>query len=118
MGAVCSLEYGGRSAYVLMGGRPDEVPERWQQADPMAQIPLPVPVLLVHPVDDHTVSVKQSRAYAAVAAQAGGDVTLVEPEAGGHRAPIYPVTSAWLSTVHWLQRSASQASSGANVPGE
>lgn len=115
MGAVCSLEYGGRSAYVLMGGGPDEAPDRWQQADPMAQIPLPVPVLLVHAVDDRTVSVKQSRVYAAAAAQAGADVTLVEPESAGHRGPIYPVTSAWLSTVDWLQERDSQACPGGAV---
>lgn len=116
MGAVCSLEYGGRSAYALMGGGPHETPDRWQQADPMAQIPLAVPVLLVHPVDDRTVSVEQSRAYAAAAAGAGGDVTLVEPDSGGHRAPIYPVTTAWFSTLKWLEERASQASSGTSSP--
>jgi fermentation-respiration switch protein FrsA (DUF1100 family) len=82
----------------------------------MAQIPLAVPVLLVHPVDDRTVSVEQSRAYAARAAETGGDVTLVEPESGGHRAPIYPVTSAWLYAVDWLTARDSQASSGTNLP--
>lgn len=116
LGTVCSLEYGGRSAWLLVGGGPGEVPDRWAQADPMARIPLPMPVLLVHPVDDRTVSVEQSRAYAAAAAQAGGDVTLVEPEVGGHRAPIYPVTPAWLSTVEWLEERASQASSEPSSP--
>lgn len=116
MGAVCSLEYGGRSAYRLVGGGPVEFPERWRQADPMAQVPLAVPVLLVHPVDDRTVSVEQSRAYAARGAAKGGDVTLMEPESGGHRAPIYPVTSAWLSAVDWLKKTDSQASSGTNSP--
>lgn len=116
MGAVCSLEYGGRSAYLLVGGGPELVPDRWQQADPMAQVPLAVPVLLVHPADDRTVSVEQSRAYAALAAERGGDVTLVEPESGGHRAPIYPVTSAWLSAVSWLQERTSQACPGTSSP--
>lgn len=116
MAAICNLRHAGRIAHVLIGGSPDEVPDRWEQADPMAQIPLSVPVLLVHPVDDQTVSVEQSRAYAAAATELGGQVTLMEPASGGHRAPIYPVTSAWLSTVEWLDQSADQASSGTSSP--
>jgi acetyl esterase/lipase len=116
LAAICHLQYGGRMAHLLVGGTPEQVPHRWLQADPAAQLPLPVPVLLVHAVDDATVSVEQSRRYAAAANQLGGRVTLLEPESGGHRAPIYPVTSAWLSTVEWLQERSSQASSGTSSP--
>jgi acetyl esterase/lipase len=108
LAAICNLQYGGRIAHLLVGGSPEEVPERWLQADPAAQVPLSVPVLLVHAVDDRTVSVEQSRRYAAAANQLGGEVTLVEPETGGHRAPIYPVSPAWLSTVEWLEQRASR----------
>jgi acetyl esterase/lipase len=116
LAAICNLQYGGRLAWLLVGGGPEQVPDRWLQADPAAQLPLSIPVLLVHTVDDATVSVDQSRRYAAAANRLGGRVTLVEPEAGGHRAPIYPVTSAWLSTVEWLEEQASQASSGTSSP--
>lgn len=117
MGAICNLRHAGRAAHLLAGGAPEQVPDRWEQADPMEQLPLEVPVLLVHAVDDQTVSVEQSRAYAAAAVERGGRVTLVTPATGGHRAPIYPVTSAWRSAVEWLEESGSQASSGTSLSG-
>ncbi|HEX2054212.1 MAG TPA: alpha/beta hydrolase [Actinomycetota bacterium] len=116
LAAVSHLRYAGRTAHVLLGGPPEECPDRWAQADPLAQLPLDVPVLLVHPSDDRTVSVKQSRAYAAAARQAGADVTLVEPETGGHRAGIDPSTPAWKSAAGWLRVRRSQASSGTSSP--
>ncbi|MEX0789399.1 MAG: alpha/beta fold hydrolase, partial [Actinomycetota bacterium] len=76
MAAICNLRHAGRVSHRLMGGAPDEFAERWAQADPMEQLPLGVPILLVHPVDDQTVSVEQSRAYAAASSQRGGRVTL------------------------------------------
>jgi alpha-beta hydrolase superfamily lysophospholipase len=90
---VTDLARAGASARMLMGGSPEEVPERFAQADPIRRAPLGVPVLLVHPVDDATVSVRQSRAYAAAAR--AGDVTLVEPPTGGHRGVIDPGQPAW-----------------------
>ena len=52
---------------VLMGGGPDELPERYAVADPIAHVPLAIPVLLVHGTDDATVSVRRSRNYAQAA---------------------------------------------------
>lgn len=116
LAAVTHLKYAGRTAHVLLGGPPDEHPDRWAMADPLAQVPLELPVLLVHPADDRTVSVKQSRAYAAAARAAGGDVTLVEPETGGHRAAIDPSTGAWRAAAEWIAERRAQASSGTSSP--
>jgi acetyl esterase/lipase len=98
---VCDLEEAGRPARVLLGGAPSEVPERWQQADPMRRIPLGVPVGLVHALGDETVSVQRSRQYATAARAAGADVTLTETP-GGHREPIDPVSPAWKVAAQWL----------------
>jgi fermentation-respiration switch protein FrsA (DUF1100 family) len=98
---VCDLEGAGRPARALLGGGPAEVPERWQQADPMRRIPLGVPVGIVHGRDDETVSVRRSREYVAAAHAAGADVTLTETP-GGHRGPIDPVTRAWNAAAGWL----------------
>ncbi len=100
---VSNLAAAGGVARALMGGGPEQVPERYQQADPVRRAPLPLPVLLVHAVDDTTVPVARSREYARLAAARGGDVTLVEPAAGGHRAPIDPTTEAWDAAVKWLE---------------
>ncbi|HVF76849.1 MAG TPA: alpha/beta hydrolase [Solirubrobacteraceae bacterium] len=102
LAAVSDLESAGRPARMLLGGSPDEVPERWRQADPMRRIPLGVPVGLVHSIDDETVSVQRSRDYAAAAAAAGADVSLAETE-GGHRDPIDPVSRAWNVAAGWLE---------------
>jgi acetyl esterase/lipase len=102
LAAVCDLARVGRIATELVGGGPQEVPERYAQADPMRRLPLGVPVGLVHARDDGTVDVQRSRDYAAAALAAGADVTLVETP-GGHRDPIDPVSEAWKAAVVWLE---------------
>ena len=101
MSAVSDLRRVGEVARQLLGGGPADVPDRWAQADPLERIPLPVPVGLVHAVDDATVSVQRSRDYAAAARAAGGDVTLIEAP-GGHRDPIDPASVAWALALRWL----------------
>jgi acetyl esterase/lipase len=88
----------------LMGGAPDELPERYAIANPPSSVPLEMPVLLVHGVLDETVSVRRSRDYAAAALAAGGDVELVEieGEAGRHRVHIDPRSAAWAVVTRWL----------------
>src|SRR4051794_3786670 len=72
LAAPCDLRAAGRDARALRGGSPDEVPGRYAAADPMQLLPLGVPTLLVHGVEDATVPVKRSRRYAD-AARAAGD---------------------------------------------
>ncbi|MHA7268409.1 alpha/beta hydrolase family protein [Arthrobacter sp. HLT1-20] len=52
-------------------------------ADPLAAIPLPVPVLAVHAVHDADVPASQSESYVAAAVAAGADARLVRVP-GGH----------------------------------
>jgi acetyl esterase/lipase len=99
---VTDLARAGAQARLLLGGTPDDVPERYAEADPVRRAPLDVPVLLVHPADDALVPVRRSRVYAELARARGGDVELVEPPAGGHRAPIDPSHPAWHAAAGWL----------------
>jgi len=99
---VTDLSAAGAVARTLLGGSPREVPERFAQADPLRRLPPPVPTLVVHAADDATVPVGDSRRYVAAARARGGDVTLVEPRAGGHRAVIGPGTPAWAAAAGWL----------------
>ena len=91
-----------------MGGGPDEVPERYDVADPIGLLPLGVPVLLVHGIADQTVSVELSRSYARAARASGGEVELVElPGAyGRHRAHLDPRSVAWAAVTERLERPA------------
>lgn len=101
LAAVSDLEAAGAPARELLGGGLTAVPGRWAQADPMRRLPLEVPVGMVHGVDDETVSVERSRAYAAAARAAGGVVSLTESP-GGHRDPINPSSRAWAAAAAWL----------------
>jgi acetyl esterase/lipase len=96
--------WGGEAVRALMGGAPDELPERYGAGDPIRLLPVQIPVLLVHGVRDETVSVKLSRNYAAAAREAGGQVELVEIEgpAGGHRAHLDPRGEAWAAVTQRL----------------
>jgi acetyl esterase/lipase len=100
---VTNLAAAGAVARTLMGGGPEQVPDRYAQADPLRRAPLAVPALVVHPADDATVPVRRSREYVAAARARGGDVAFVEPPTGGHRAPIDPATDAWRAVADWLE---------------
>lgn len=79
----------------LLGGGPTEVAERYDAADPMRSLPASAPTVLVHGLDDIQVPVDQSRAYAAAARRAGGDVRLVELPDMEHFGLIDPLSRAW-----------------------
>jgi acetyl esterase/lipase len=95
---------GGGAVGKLMGGSPERFPERYALADPIALVPIPAPVLLVHGTQDATVSVSNSRRYAELARAAGGEVELVELEGleGRHRAHVDPASRAWSVVTDWL----------------
>jgi pimeloyl-ACP methyl ester carboxylesterase len=100
--AVCDVESAGEPGWELLGGTPEQVPERFAAADPMRLVPLGVPTLLVHGPDDETVPGLRSRRYAEAAAAAGDDVTLIEPVPGGHRVHIDPRSEAWRVAAEWI----------------
>jgi acetyl esterase/lipase len=102
--AVCNLVAAGEPAWELLGGPPDEVPDRYARADPMQLVPLGVPTLLVHGAEDETVPVARSRVYAEAARAAGDAVELVEPVPGGHRVHPDPRSEAWRVAAEWVVR--------------
>jgi len=95
---------GGGIVGALMGGGPDELPERYALADPTALVPLAIPVLLVHGTEDGTVSVRRSRNYAQAARAAGASVELVEipGSAGAHRSHVFPGSAGFAAVLGWL----------------
>jgi len=97
----------GGAARALMGGGPDEVPERYAVGDPIALVPLAIPVLIVHGVLDEVVAIELSRNYLARSRAQGGDVELIEIEGPGgrHRAHIDPRGAAWSAAADWLAES-------------
>jgi len=85
----------GGAAAKLLGGSPDEVPDRYEQTSPVELLPARVPVRLVHGAADKIVPVEMGREYEAAAKARGGDVELSVIEGAGHFELIAPGSSAW-----------------------
>jgi pimeloyl-ACP methyl ester carboxylesterase len=86
-----------------MGGMPDELPEQYRLADPMAAIPLSMPVLCVHARADSNVPFAYSADYVEAARSAGADARLHEV-AGDHFTVVDPGDGAWRIVVDALPR--------------
>ncbi|MFN2562723.1 MAG: alpha/beta hydrolase family protein [Jatrophihabitans sp.] len=85
---------GGTAVPDLLGGTPEQVPDRYRIADPIGQVPLRAPVLCVHSRADDTVPFAQSTAYVAAAKRAGGAAEL-HAVPGDHFAVIDVKAPAW-----------------------
>ena len=79
----------------LLGGPPEEFPERYQQTSPTELLPLGVRQRLIHGARDTIVPAGQSKEYAAAARRKGDGVRLSVLDAAGHFDLIAPQSSAW-----------------------
>jgi acetyl esterase/lipase len=91
----CAREgVGGTAALDLMGGRPQDLPQRYRLADPMTAVPVEAAVLCLHSRADGAVPFAYSERYVAAATQAGGRARLHETE-GDHFTLIDPHSADW-----------------------
>ena len=77
----------------LLGGGPDEVPERWREASPREQLPWPMRTILVCGTED--VHWGPNEATAAAAQAAGGVVELIALPGAGHFELVDPAAAEW-----------------------
>lgn len=89
------VQLGGDAVAQLLGATPTQDKARYAAASPYEQLPLKVPVALVHGTRDGQVPLDQSRRYLTAAQKAGGDVTLIELPGVGHFELIDPKHDAW-----------------------
>ncbi|CAN5737710.1 alpha/beta hydrolase [soil metagenome] len=75
----------------LLGGTPEEVPERYAQTSPLERLPLGVPQVFIHGEQDPTVPIAAVRAYAAAAEKAGDRVHVLSLANAGHFETAVPV---------------------------
>ncbi|MBA2431210.1 MAG: alpha/beta hydrolase [Chthoniobacterales bacterium] len=68
----------------LLGGTPEEVPERYAQTSPLERLPLGVPQVFIQGERDPTVSAESVRAYATAAEKAGDRAVVLTLEKAGH----------------------------------
>ena len=97
--ADCARErVGGTAALDLMGGGPDKLPDEYRLADPIAAVPVPAPVVCLHPRADANVPYSYSERYVAAATAAGGRATLTETR-GDHFTLIDPASPDWAAAI-------------------
>jgi acetyl esterase/lipase len=79
----------------LLGGSPQDLPDRYRSASPVELVPLGVAQRVLHGANDDIVPVEISRRYVAAAKKSGDDSKLIEVAAAGHFELIDPRSSAW-----------------------
>jgi acetyl esterase/lipase len=79
----------------LLGGDPDDVPDRYAAASPVELVPGGVPHLLVHGDDDDIVPIELSERYREAATAHGDDVTMLVLPHTGHFELIDPESLVW-----------------------
>ncbi|MFT4124998.1 MAG: alpha/beta hydrolase [Gordonia sp. (in: high G+C Gram-positive bacteria)] len=78
------------SVRTLMGGSPDDVPQRYRDASPIEQPPFDAHVLVIHGAADTTIECAASRAYVETVAARGQSVELVVVPGEGHDVFVDP----------------------------
>jgi acetyl esterase/lipase len=79
----------------LLGGSPEEVPERYRAVSPVEVLPLGVRTVLVHGTLDEDVPYGLSPPYVQRARAAGDEARLVTLEGAGHFDVIEPDSRCW-----------------------
>jgi pimeloyl-ACP methyl ester carboxylesterase len=86
---------GDGAAQALLGGEPDEVPDRYTDADPIRLLPGDVPVTLIQGTQDKEVTVEMNRRLAAD----HPTINYVELDGIDHFALIDPLSPVFEQTV-------------------
>lgn len=101
--SVASDPVGRRAVRDLLGGSPDEVPERYDVASPIELLPTGVPTLVVHGRHDELVPPAMSTSYVD-SATAVGDPAELSLTNDDHVSVLEPSSEAWQTTAEWLGR--------------
>jgi acetyl esterase/lipase len=79
----------------LMGGTPDEHPDRYDAGSPIQLLPMGARQVLIHGANDDIVPVSQSEAFVQRAEKLGDRSTLVKLDGTGHFELIDPESRTW-----------------------
>jgi fermentation-respiration switch protein FrsA (DUF1100 family) len=83
-------------------GDPGEHPQRYREASPVARLPLGVPQLLVHGLQDRHVPVAMTRTYTQRASRSGDHVEVAEPRGTDHFQIIDTAHPSWATLATML----------------
>jgi len=88
----------------FMRRKPDQSPDRHVAASPIKNLPIGIPLLVIHGDEDERIPVSISRSFAGRAADEGDTVVYHELEGVGHDALIEPASPAWEKVVDEVDR--------------
>ncbi len=88
---------------LLLGGDPDEFPDRYDMASPYEALPLGVRQVLLHGDEDTNVPIELSERYTERARSLGDRATFETLPDAGHFEPINPATSEWRAVERWAR---------------
>lgn len=94
----------GSSVDELLGGLPEELPERYRQASPLKMAPLGIPQILISGREDGIVPLSHVAPYYKKAKQAGDRIKLKKVKRAGHFEVIAPGSVAWGAVVKAIRR--------------
>ncbi len=79
----------------LLGGMPEDAPERYAETSPSALLPLNVTQVMIWGSRETYVPQSQAERYVAMATKAGDQARLIVVPGAGHFETASPLTSAW-----------------------
>jgi dipeptidyl aminopeptidase/acylaminoacyl peptidase len=79
----------------LIGGSPDQYPERYAEASPIELLPMGLKQILIHGRGDESVPISQSERFIQRAKAAGDEPSLIALDGIGHFELIDPESRAW-----------------------
>ncbi|HTA65278.1 MAG TPA: alpha/beta hydrolase [Xanthomonadaceae bacterium] len=88
----------------FLGGSPDDFPERYVAASPMARLPLGVRQLILHGTLDAALPIEIARGYVAAARASGDRIDYVELADAGHMDFLDPLSQAHAEFCAWLEK--------------
>lgn len=95
---------GNGAVEAFMRRTPDQSPERLAAASPIKNLPIGVPLLVIHGDADEQIPVAISRSFAGRAADDGDTVIYHELEGVGHDALVNPSSATWEKVVDEIDR--------------
>lgn len=90
---------GGGAVQALMGGSPDDHPDRYAVASPAELAPAGVPVVMVHGEADRLVPIEQSRLYLRAAGESAADLEVLP---GDHFEHLDAASPEWAAVMEAL----------------
>jgi acetyl esterase/lipase len=104
LNSAAQLDLGRGAVRALMGGGPDERPDRYALASPASLLPIGIPQVLVHGLADNSVPASLSAAYVELARARGDDAEYVPLSEVSHMEMIDPHGVAFGEVLSRLDR--------------